>query len=142
MGKGRLTHPQVLPPTPVNNSEEIYEGGKAQLEKPAILFRRPLPGVRPSLTPELKPSGKQGPEQSTLLSWWSSATLRDKVKFAKTLSNDNLKPDEEATKLLYCYSCSEFKDEQASTHPAGRPRGQEVRVNGGAHCLALGQGPQ
>lgn len=92
--------------------------------------------------PELKPSGKQGPEQSTLLSWWSSATLRDKVKFVKTLSNDNLKPDEEATKLLYCYSCSEFKDEQASTHPAGRPRGQEVRVNGGAHCLALGQGPQ
>lgn len=134
---------QVLPPTPMNNSEKIYEGRKAQLEKSAILFRRPLPGVRPPLTPELKPSGKQGPEQSTPLSWWSSATLRDKVECVKTLSKDNLQPDEAAAKLLYCYSCSEFKGEQASTHPAGRPRrGQEVGVNGGAHCLALGQGPQ
>lgn len=56
---------QVLPQTPTNNSEEIYEGGKAQLEESGFLFRRPLPGVRPSLTPELKPTGKQGPEQST-----------------------------------------------------------------------------
>lgn len=138
VGKGRLTHPQhVWTPGPATNTREQFWGNlwrQHNWKASKLLEDRFLVG--PAFShPELKNSVVLGPEQSTLLSV-SSATLRDKVKFVKTLSNDNPKPDEEATKLLYCYSCSEFKDEQASTHPAGRPRGQEVRDNGGAHCLA------